>query len=61
MVMQRAPPLVYRLVPFVAIATANCINVPFMRQRELVEGVTITDEEGNVLGKSRVRLLSHLV
>ncbi len=51
---QRAPPLMHRLVPLVAVATANCINIPFMRQRELVEGVVVMDEHGNALGKSRV-------
>ena len=26
-----------------------------MRQKELIHGIAVTDEEGNVLGKSRVR------
>ena len=30
---QRAPPLVARYVPFVAVAAANCVNIPLSRQR----------------------------
>lgn len=30
---QRLPPIVSRFVPFAAVAAANCINIPFMRQR----------------------------
>lgn len=31
--LQRLPPIVSRFVPFAAVAAANCINIPFMRQR----------------------------
>jgi len=47
--------LVGRLVPFMAVAAANCVNIPLMRQRELVEGITVKTapgEEGVQLGKS---------
>lgn len=37
-----------------AVAAANCINIPVMRQRELIGGVIVTDEEGNNLAKSKV-------
>lgn len=31
--LQHLPPIVSRFVPFAAVAAANCINIPFMRQR----------------------------
>uniref|UniRef100_A0A8C4SMB0 Sidoreflexin n=1 Tax=Erpetoichthys calabaricus TaxID=27687 RepID=A0A8C4SMB0_ERPCA len=45
-------PLIGRLVPFAAVAAANCINIPLMRQRELKFGIPITDENDNRLGES---------
>nr|KAF6458758.1 sideroflexin 3 [Rousettus aegyptiacus] len=32
--------------------TANCINIPLMRQRELQVGIPVTDEAGQRLGHS---------
>ncbi|MEE6486013.1 hypothetical protein FKM82_014484 [Ascaphus truei] len=49
---QRLPSLIGRFVPFAAVAAANCINIPLMRQRELKHGIPITDENGNRLGES---------
>lgn len=49
---QRLPSLIGRFVPFAAVAAANCINIPLMRQRELKFGIPITDENGNRLGES---------
>ncbi|TSW48784.1 Sideroflexin-1 [Bagarius yarrelli] len=46
------PAIIGRFVPFAAVAAANCINIPFMRQRELKYGIPVTDEEGNRLGES---------
>uniref|UniRef100_A0ABK0LST4 Sidoreflexin n=1 Tax=Rattus norvegicus TaxID=10116 RepID=A0ABK0LST4_RAT len=46
------PPLVGRFVPFAAVAAANCINIPLMRQRELQVGIPVTDEAGQRLGHS---------
>ncbi|XP_036429875.1 sideroflexin-3 [Colossoma macropomum] len=46
------PAIMGRFVPFAAVAAANCINIPFMRQRELKYGIPVTDEEGNRLGES---------
>uniref|UniRef100_A0A8C5R4C9 Sidoreflexin n=1 Tax=Leptobrachium leishanense TaxID=445787 RepID=A0A8C5R4C9_9ANUR len=46
------PSIVGRFVPFAAVAAANCINIPLMRQRELKHGIPITDENGNRLGES---------
>ncbi|XP_078267719.1 sideroflexin-1 [Rhinoraja longicauda] len=45
-------PLIGRFVPFAAVAAANCINIPLMRQRELKHGIPITDENGKRLGES---------
>ncbi|KAB5581826.1 hypothetical protein PHYPO_G00180080 [Pangasianodon hypophthalmus] len=46
------PAIIGRFIPFAAVAAANCINIPFMRQRELKYGIPVTDEEGNRLGES---------
>jgi len=50
---------VKRWVPFTAVAAANCINIPLMRQRELIQGVAILDENGNKLGQSQVSDISY--
>uniref|UniRef100_A0A8C5W6T5 Sidoreflexin n=1 Tax=Microcebus murinus TaxID=30608 RepID=A0A8C5W6T5_MICMU len=49
---QHVSPLIGRFVPFAAVAAANCINIPLMRQRELRVGIPVTDENGNRLGES---------
>ncbi|XP_051507234.1 sideroflexin-1-like [Myxocyprinus asiaticus] len=46
------PAIIGRFVPFAAVAAANCINIPFMRQRELKNGIPVTDAEGKRLGES---------
>lgn len=51
---KRASPFFQRYVPFSAVAAANCVNIPLMRQNELIEGIDVQDENGNVVGKSRV-------
>jgi len=48
-----APPLIGRFVPFCAVASANCINIPMMRSKELREGIAVTDENGKYIGKSQ--------
>uniref|UniRef100_A0A8C6L140 Sidoreflexin n=1 Tax=Nothobranchius furzeri TaxID=105023 RepID=A0A8C6L140_NOTFU len=50
---KRAPPLVARWVPFAAVAAANCVNIPMMRQQEILNGIAVTDENGNKLGHSK--------
>ncbi|XP_060698493.1 sideroflexin-2 isoform X1 [Hemiscyllium ocellatum] len=50
---KKAPPLLARWVPFVAVAAANCVNIPMMRQQEIISGIAVTDENDNQLGKSR--------
>lgn len=51
---KKFPPLIGRFVPFTAVAAANCINIPFMRNRELLHGIAVFDENGNKLGDSKV-------
>lgn len=48
-----APPLIGRLVPFAAVAAANCVNIPMMRLRELRVGIPVVDNNGNKLGESK--------
>ncbi|KAJ8964863.1 hypothetical protein NQ314_004582, partial [Rhamnusium bicolor] len=47
------PPLIGRMVPFAAVAAANCINIPMMRAQELRHGTPVFDERNNKLGYSR--------
>jgi len=49
---KKLPPIAGRLVPFAAVAAANCINIPLMRGSELQNGIAITSESGKVLGSS---------
>ena len=51
---RRAPPLLGRFVPFVAVAAANCINIPLMRQKELKDGIEVLDSNGQKLGQSQI-------
>lgn len=50
----RVSNLVQRYVPFAAVAAANCINIPLMRQNELVNGIVVCDDNGNELTNSKV-------
>ncbi|XP_045114771.1 sideroflexin-3-like isoform X1 [Portunus trituberculatus] len=48
------PPLIGRLVPFTAVAAANCVNIPMMRMKEWREtGVMLLDQENNTVGYSK--------
>jgi len=46
------PPLVGRLVPFCAVAAANCVNIPMMRRLELQNGIMLETAEGDKIGES---------
>lgn len=47
------PPLVGRLVPFVACSAANCINIPMMRRLEIENGTMVETKEGEQVGLSK--------
>ena len=51
---KRAGSLLQRYVPFAAVAAANCINIPLMRQSELINGIAVYDDNGNAVTESRV-------
>jgi len=52
-------PMLQRFVPFAAVASANVVNIPLMRQIELLEGMTVSDAEtGEVACRSRVCAVS---
>ena len=43
-----------RYVPFMAVAAANVVNIPLMRQSELQSGVTLHDDANKPLVKSKI-------
>ncbi|XP_025835471.1 sideroflexin-3-like [Agrilus planipennis] len=51
--LRRAPPVISRFVPFAGCAAANCVNLPMMRSKELLEGTAIYDENGQKIGQSK--------
>ena len=42
-----------RLVPFIAVCSANSVNLPMMRRLELTDGIELTTEDGEFIGKSK--------
>ncbi|XP_075963278.1 sideroflexin-5a isoform X5 [Anarhichas minor] len=53
--------LVQRFIPFPAVATANVCNVVLMRHSELSEGISVLDDNGNVVGTSKVAAMHALL
>ncbi|KAI5705786.1 hypothetical protein M8J75_001753 [Diaphorina citri] len=51
---KRAGPFWQRYVPFAAVAAANCVNIPLMRQNEITNGVDVFDANGNRVGTSQL-------
>ncbi|CAL8274081.1 unnamed protein product [Merluccius merluccius] len=46
--------LVQRFIPFPAVASANVCNVVLMRHSELSEGISVLDDQGIVVGTSKM-------
>jgi len=44
--------IIGRLVPLFAVAAANCVNIPLMRQQEIKNGISIENERGETVGYS---------
>lgn len=51
---KRASPFVQRYVPFAAVAAANCVNIPLMRQNEILHGIDCTTDTGTIVGQSKL-------
>lgn len=52
--------IVGRLVPLVAVAAANCVNIPLMRQQEVKNGITIELEDGTPVANSKAAAVAAL-
>ena len=44
--------MVGRFVPLIAVAIANCVNIPLMRNKELTDGIHIATKDGTEVGAS---------
>ncbi|XP_030383439.1 sideroflexin-2 isoform X2 [Scaptodrosophila lebanonensis] len=51
---RKASPLFQRFVPFAAVAAANCVNIPLMRQNEIIQGIEVKNSDGEIVGHSRL-------
>ncbi|KAJ3310873.1 hypothetical protein HDV04_004566 [Boothiomyces sp. JEL0838] len=47
-------PVLGKTIPFFAVAIAGTLNVYLMRRKELTDGIQVQDDQGNLLGKSKV-------
>jgi len=56
----KLPPIFGKLVPFAAVAGANCINIPFMRMTEVQNGIQVQDADGKALANSTAAAKSAL-
>jgi hypothetical protein len=45
--------IIGRFVPLVAVAAANCVNIPLMRQEEIKGGISIETADGEDAGLSK--------
>ncbi|CAD5118304.1 DgyrCDS7017 [Dimorphilus gyrociliatus] len=52
-IIHKFPAILARFVPLVAVAAANCLNIPFMRSQELVKGITVFSKDGEKVGESK--------
>jgi hypothetical protein len=53
--------LVGRLVPLVAVAAANWVNIPLMRQQEIKQGIAVETASGEKLGNSSNAAVSAII
>lgn len=53
---KRASPFFLRYVPFIAVAAANMVNIPLMRQNELLKGIQVEDENEKVSLKIGIKI-----
>ncbi|XP_019866283.2 sideroflexin-2 [Aethina tumida] len=51
---KKASPFIQRYVPFAAVAAANCVNIPLMRQNEILHGIDCTDADNKIVGQSKL-------
>ncbi|XP_052833716.1 sideroflexin-2 isoform X1 [Octopus bimaculoides] len=50
---QRTTGILQRFVPFIAVAAANIVNIPLMRQSEFLDGIIVYDENKNPVTTSK--------
>ena len=56
--------IIGRFVPLLAVAAANCVNIPLMRQQEVNKGISIETEDGQdagLSGKAAVSAITQVI